>query len=61
METPTLKDIGHLTKFNGSNFQRWKCGLRLTLEHHQLIDIIDGTETKPTEVIPMTITENQKQ
>lgn len=51
MESSSLKDIGHLTKFNGSNFPRWKCGLRLILEQHGLLDIIDGVELKPAEVI----------
>ena len=50
METPELKDIGHLTRFNGTNFNRWKCGIRLILEQHGLTDIIDGVERRPEEV-----------
>ena len=50
METPELKDIGHLTRFNGTNFNRWKCGIRLILEQHGLTDIIDGVERGPEEV-----------
>jgi hypothetical protein len=51
MTTIPLKDVGHLTKFDGSNFTRWQQGLFLTLEQHDLLNIVNGTETKPIEVI----------
>ncbi len=50
MTTIPLKDVGHLTKFDGTNFTRWQQGLFLTLEQHDLLKIANGTETKPTEV-----------
>ena len=45
-----FKDVGHLTKFDGTNFTRWQQGLFLILEQHDLLKIVNGTETKPTEV-----------
>jgi hypothetical protein len=50
MATSPLKDVGHLTKFDGTNFTRWQQGLMLILEQHELLPIINGTEVKPSEV-----------
>lgn len=50
MASSPLKDIGHLTKFDGINFTRWQQGLMLILEQHELLQIINGTEVKPSEV-----------
>lgn len=50
MATTLLKDVGHLTKFDGTNFTRWQQGLLLILEQYELLDIVNGKEAKPTEV-----------
>jgi hypothetical protein len=50
MASSPLKDMGHLTKFDGTNFTRWQEGLMLILEQHELLPIINGTEVKPSEV-----------
>lgn len=50
MANTLLKDVGHLTKFDGTNFTRWQQGLLLILEQHELLDIINGKEAKPAEV-----------
>jgi hypothetical protein len=50
MTSPTLKDVGHIAKFDGKNFPLWKFGCWVILEHHNLLPIVDGTEKKPVEV-----------
>lgn len=50
MATTPLKDVGHLTKFDGTNFTRWQQGLMLILEQHELLEIVNGSKVKPTEV-----------
>jgi hypothetical protein len=47
---PTSKDISHIVKFDGSNFQQWKFGCRLLLESFNLLDIVDGVEKIPAAV-----------
>jgi hypothetical protein len=51
MASTPLKDVGHLTKFDGTNFTRWQQGLMLILEQHELLQIVHGTEVKPIEVV----------
>jgi hypothetical protein len=46
----TSKDISHIVKFDGSNFQQWKFGCRLLLESFNLLDIVDGVEKIPAAV-----------
>lgn len=50
MATTLLKDVGHLTKFDGTNFTRWQQGLMLTLEQYELLNVVNGKEEKPAEV-----------
>lgn len=40
MATTQLKDVSHLTKFDGTNFTRWQQGLMLILEQHELLQIV---------------------
>ncbi|EFX66661.1 hypothetical protein DAPPUDRAFT_331849 [Daphnia pulex] len=60
MATSPLKDVGHLTKFDGTNFTRWQQGLMLILEQHELLPIINGTEVKPSEIITDNTVKNAK-
>ena len=50
MSVSTSKDISHIVKFDGSNFQQWKFGCRLLLESLNLLDIVDGVEKLPATV-----------
>lgn len=50
MSMSTSKDISHIVKFDGSNFQQWKFGCRLLLESFNLLDIVDGVEKIPAAV-----------
>jgi hypothetical protein len=50
MSMPMSKDISHIVKFDGSNFQQWKFGCRLLLESLNLLDIVDGVEKMPAAV-----------
>jgi hypothetical protein len=50
MEISIPKDINHIVKFDGSNVPLWKLGCWLMLEQHNLIPIVDGSETIPNEV-----------
>jgi hypothetical protein len=50
MSVSTSKDISHIVKFDGSNFQQWKFGCRLLLESLNLLDIVDGVEKIPAAV-----------
>ncbi|KZS10312.1 Uncharacterized protein APZ42_025252 [Daphnia magna] len=47
MSVPMSKDISHIVKFDGSNFQQWKFGCRLLLESLNLLDVVDGVEKLP--------------
>ena len=51
MTTTTSKDVSHIIKFDGKNFSSWKFGIWMFLEKHKLIPVVEGTETKPDEVI----------
>lgn len=46
----TSKDVGHISKFDGTNFPSWKYGIWMFLEKNRLIPVVDGSETQPTEV-----------
>lgn len=50
MSMSTSKDISHIVKFDGSNFQQWKFGCKLLLESFNLLDIVDGVEKIPAAV-----------
>lgn len=45
--TFSARDISHITKFDGNNFSFWKFQLKLILEHHGLVDIVEGKEPMP--------------
>ncbi|KZS00850.1 Uncharacterized protein APZ42_002688 [Daphnia magna] len=60
MASSTLKDISHLVKFDGNNFHELKFGCRLLLETNGLLDVIDGVEKIPSEVIVERAVTNQK-
>lgn len=46
----TFKHASHIVKFDGSNFPSWKFGIKMFLEKHRFIPIVDGSEPKPEEV-----------
>ncbi|EFX64351.1 hypothetical protein DAPPUDRAFT_334291, partial [Daphnia pulex] len=47
MANNTAKDVGHISKFDGSNFPSWKYGVWMLLEKNRLISVVDGSETQP--------------
>ncbi|KZR99563.1 Uncharacterized protein APZ42_004517 [Daphnia magna] len=47
MANNTAKDVGHISKFDGSNFPSWKYGVWMLLEKNRLISVVDGSETLP--------------
>ena len=51
MANNTAKDVGHIAKFDGSNFPSWKYGVWIFLEKNRLIPIVDGSERLPEQVI----------
>ena len=55
MATSTSKDVSHIVKFDGTNFSSWKFGIWMFLEKHKLIQVVEGTETKPAEVIQTVV------
>jgi hypothetical protein len=50
MAANTSKDVGHIAKFDGTNFPSWKYGIWMFLEKNRLTSIVDGSVTKPVEV-----------
>lgn len=50
MANSTAKDVGHIAKFDGTNFPSWKYGIWMFLEKNRLIPVVDGRETEPKEV-----------
>jgi hypothetical protein len=40
-----------MTRFNGTGFSQWKFGVTILARAKKLEKVIDGTETKPAEVI----------
>ncbi|EFX71976.1 hypothetical protein DAPPUDRAFT_111193 [Daphnia pulex] len=49
MAVNTSKDVGHIAKFDGTNFPSWKYGIWMLLEKNRLTSIVDGSVTKPVE------------
>lgn len=47
MASFSAKDISHVVKFNGSNFPLWKFQVCLTLNQHDLMDIVEGKAKLP--------------
>jgi hypothetical protein len=47
----SAKDISHITKFDGKNFSFWKSRINLVLESYELLDVVDGSEVKPTPIV----------
>ena len=50
MAANTSKDVGHIAKFDGTNFPSWKYGIWMFLEKNRLTSIVDGSVIKPVEV-----------
>ena len=50
MANNTAKDVGNISKFNGSNFPSWKYGVWMLLEKNRLVSVVDGSETQPEQV-----------
>ncbi|CAB0044006.1 unnamed protein product [Trichogramma brassicae] len=42
-----VSDLKNIPKFNGQNFQLWKFQIKTVLVAHDLLEIVEGTETKP--------------
>ena len=47
MTANTSKDVGHIAKFDGTNFPSWKYGIWMFLEKNRLTSIVDGSELIP--------------
>ncbi|EFX77244.1 hypothetical protein DAPPUDRAFT_321466 [Daphnia pulex] len=41
------KEMSHVAKFDGTNFQFWKFQITFLLEQHELIEIVTGVSTAP--------------
>lgn len=44
----STRDVSHISKFNGSNFPFWKFKISLVLKQHDLMEIVLGTQVKPS-------------
>jgi hypothetical protein len=51
MANSTLREVGHIEKFNGRNFPQWKFGVWLLLEHCGLVPLVEGKEVISVEVL----------
>jgi hypothetical protein len=47
----TAKDVAHIDKLNGTNFQVWKFQTCLMLCNHNLMDLVLGTDAEPTPIV----------
>jgi transposase InsO family protein len=47
MTSNPTKEMSHVAKFDGTNFQFWKFQITLLLEQHDLIEIVTGVSTAP--------------
>jgi hypothetical protein len=60
--TFSTRDASHVTKFNGNNFPFWKFQVLLVLRQYDLVDVMLGTQVKPTPTMstasPPTVTNN---
>lgn len=60
--TFSTRDASHVTKFNGNNFPFWKFQVLLVLRQYDLVDVVLGTQVKPTPTMstasPPTVTYN---
>jgi hypothetical protein len=60
--TFSTRDASHVTKFNGNNFPFWKFQVLLVLRQYDLVDVVLGTQVKPTPTMsaasPPTVTNN---
>ena len=43
----SLRDVGHITKFNGTNFSLWKFNINIVFKQYNLLDIVLGTSEQP--------------
>ena len=43
----SLRDVGHITKFNGTNFSLWKFNINIVFKQYNLLDIVLGTPEQP--------------
>jgi hypothetical protein len=48
MTSNPTKEMSHVAKFDGTNFQFWKFQITLLPEQHDLIEIVIGASTAPT-------------
>lgn len=55
----SAKDVSHIDKFNGDNFNFYKFKLKLVFENHSLLAIIEGTETKKDVLVADATNSNQ--
>ncbi|KAK4013376.1 hypothetical protein OUZ56_025874 [Daphnia magna] len=45
-----LRAVAHLPKFDGSNHREWNFEIDLVFQHHELKDLVSGTELRPEEL-----------
>ena len=48
MTSNPAKEMSHVAKCDGTNFQFWKFQITLLLEQHDLIEVVTGASTAPT-------------
>ena len=59
---PSTREGGIKTeRFNGKNFAIWKYSIQLRLQDHDLKTKVDGSKTKPAEVIQKKNKNKKKQ
>ena len=51
--TFSAKDVSHISKFKGDQFNFYKFQLRLVLMNHSLLDVVEGVHQKPTVLAPV--------
>ena len=47
----SAKDFATVPCFDGNNFSVWKFRINILLEHHKLLNIVNGTSTCPAEIV----------
>jgi hypothetical protein len=51
--TFSAKDVSHISKFKGDQFNFYKFQLKLVLMNHGLLNVVEGVYQKPTVVTPV--------
>ena len=55
----SAKDVSHITKFKGDQFNFYKFQLKLVLKNHELLEVVEGYKTnKPVPITPLADNSN---